>query len=454
MGWHLNSQRKMKLNFGLLFILTGLVSLILGLLFGIVGAVHFISTESVNSLFPFYKIRPLHVTFVLSWILLAACGGIYLYLPRIYKHNRFSHTLAKAHYYLFLLAGIGIVIAYLFGQFEGREYLEFPAVFLIPVFIGWLLFAINLYSSVSFKKDPMPVYIWMWLVGAIFMIITLAEANLWRLPHFGDNVIRDITVQWKANGALVGCWNMFVYGTATYLITQLSKDKSTATSTLTYFLFFLGFTNLLFNWGHHVYPLPGIKNIKIVSYVISMTELIILGKIIRDFRVKTQDLVASRFAITQILLLLSEKWIFMNLSLALLMSIPAINIYTHGTHITVAHAMGTTIGINTVILLASVFYIFDALLFEYTPNCFKNIKHGINAFHISLLVFWVSLISAGLIKGVLTHHSDMNFSAIMEMLIPFFIVFFIAGLALLIAFLIIALPVITVAIKHFRNQSV
>ena len=299
----------------------------------------------------------------------------------------------------------------------------------------------------------MPVYIWMWLVGAIFMIITLAEANLWRIPHFGDNLIRDITVQWKANGALVGCWNMFVYGTATYLITKLSKDKSTATKPLTYFLFFLGFTNLLFNWGHHVYPLPGIKNIKIVSYVISMTELIILGKMIRDFRVKTQETITTRFDITQKLLLLSEKWIFMNLSLALLMSIPAINIYTHGTHITVAHAMGTTIGINTVILLASVFYIFDAMIVKFKPNSFKSIKHGINAFHISLIVFWVSLITAGLIKGVLTHHSKMNFSAIMEMLVPFFIVFFLAGLMLLLAFLVIASPVIAVAMRHFSNQK-
>jgi nitric oxide reductase subunit B len=184
-----------------------------------------------------------------------------------------------------------------------------------------------------------------------------------------------------------------------------------------------------------------------------MTELIILGKMIRDFRVKTQDNISTRFAITQKLLLLSEKWIFMNLSLALLMSVPAINIYTHGTHITVAHAMGTTIGINTVILLASVFCIFDALLFKFKPNCFKSIQHGINAFHISLIVFWVSLISAGLIKGVLTHHSDMNFSAIMEMLVPFFIVFFIAGLALLFAFLVIATPVITVALRHFRGQK-
>jgi p-aminobenzoyl-glutamate transporter AbgT len=53
----------------------------------------------------------------------------------------------------------------------------------------------------------------------------------------------------------------------------------------------------------------------------------------------------------------------------------------------------------------------------------------------------------------LTHHSDMNFSAIMEMLVPFFIVFFIAGLALLFAFLVIATPVITVALRHFRGQK-
>src|SRR5690554_7380910 len=58
-------------------------------------------------------------------------------------------------------------------------------------------------------------------------------------------------------------------------------------------------------------------------------------------------------------MLLADFWIFLNIILALLISIPAINLFTHGTHITVAYSMGTTIGINTLILLSSVTFILE-----------------------------------------------------------------------------------------------
>lgn len=433
----------MKQNAGIWFIVTALLALLASLFFGTLGALHFISDQPVETGLPFYKIRPLHVTLVLSWILMAAIGGIYFYLPRIYRHNRIAHTLSSLHFLVFVTAGIGILIAYFFGRFEGREYFEFPAIFFYPVFLGWILFAIVVYSSVNFARKPMPVYIWMWLVGSVFMIFNLIEANLWHIPHFGHTIVRDITIQWKSNGALVGCWNMFVYGTATYLMTRIQGDKSIATKPLAYAMFFLGFTNLLFNWGHHVYPLPGITNIKVISYAISMTELIILGKMIRDWRIKKPTRPYTKFKVSVLFLELSEKWIFLNLSLAILMSIPAVNVYTHGTHITVAHAMGTTIGINSVILLASVFYIFEGPLNRIRSSPVKAIR----IFHIALLVFWVSLITAGIIKGILLQHSNMPFNEIMKLLVPFFVVFSLSGFTLFGAMIWIVRPVLKVAFK-------
>lgn len=61
-------------------------------------------------------------------------------------------------------------------------------------------------------------------------------------------------------------------------------------------------------------------------------------------------------------LMAADYWVIINLAMGILMSIPAINLYTHGTHITVAHAMGTTIGINVMIILASAFYFFKPSL--------------------------------------------------------------------------------------------
>lgn len=434
----------MRQNVGIWFIVTGILALLAGLLMGSLGALHFMTDSAVNTGLPFYKLRPLHVTLVLSWVLLTAIGGVYYYLPRIYRHNRFAHRLSLTHYVIFVMAGFGILFSFLFGKFEGREYFEFPAYFFYPVFAGWLIFLVVIFSSVNFSRRPMPVYIWMWLIGSVFMIFNLIEANLWHIPHFGHTIVRDITIQWKSNGALVGSWNMLVYGTATYLMTRIHGDKSIATKPLAYAMFFLGFTNLLFNWGHHVYPLPGITNIKIISYAISMTELIILGKIIRDWRLQKPERSSNKFKISVQLLELSEFWVFLNLSLAIVMSIPAINVYTHGTHITVAHSMGTTIGINSIILLASVFYIFERPMNKISADP----SGAIRIFHAMLLVFWGSLIVAGLIKGILTQHSALTFQEIMHLLTPFLVVFTIAGIVLFLAMIWVVKPILQVAYQN------
>ena len=79
------------------------------------------------------------------------------------------------------------------------------------------------------------------------------------------------------------------------------------------------------------------------------------------------------------------------------MSIPAVNRFTHGTHITVAHAMGTTIGINTMILLGTIGYCIDVdKLNEKKKKLFNK---AFNLIQSSFAIFWLSLIVAGCIKG-------------------------------------------------------
>ncbi len=180
----------MKFRPEILFIVTGLIALIAGLFFGVLGAFQFVWAYSfLKDILPFYKVRPLHVTLVISWILMTAVGGVYYYLPKINRLKPFSNLTPYIHYFLFFLTGLGIIVSFLIGNFSGREYFEFPSVFFYPIFAGWLLFAVHVFRSVTWRKSPMPVYLWMWMVGSVFMIYSLMEANLWRFPSFNQNII-------------------------------------------------------------------------------------------------------------------------------------------------------------------------------------------------------------------------------------------------------------------------
>jgi nitric oxide reductase subunit B len=113
----------------------------------------------------------------------------------------------------------------------------------------------------------------------------------------------------------------------------------------------------------------------------------------------------------------------------LAISIPGINFFTHGTHITVAHAMGSTIGINTTILLASLFFINQETLNT------KLLTKLFWIFHFSLLVFWLALIVAGAKKGLAQVFTNFTFQEIKFLIKPYFVLFALSGAGIVISLL-------------------
>ncbi|HQV38099.1 MAG: cbb3-type cytochrome c oxidase subunit I [Flavobacteriales bacterium] len=404
------------------FVIAGLLSLWCGALFGVIGSWQHVVPNVVDAI-PFVKSRPLHVSLVIAWIFLTAVGGVYHYLPRIVGAPLHSTRLAWLHLAVFIGTGIAVIASYFMGRFGGREYWEFPPVLGIPIALSWGLLIYNFFRTANKHKGPWPAYLWMWATGIVFFLITYAEANLYLFPHFTGNMVREITVQWKAYGALTGSWNMLVYGTAMVVMERSTGNMAIARSKTAYLLFGLGFTNLLFGWAHHIYPVPSALWIRMLAYAISMTEWIILARMIHQWRTTVEDGKRGSSTLFGRFLFAGEVWVFLNLGVALLISIPAINLFAHGTHIVVAHAMGSTIGINTTILFASVFFIAGR-----APS--GSMRAGFWIFNGSLLAFWICLIGAGLVKGWFTVMSDLPFQTITEKIWPYIAGFAVSGIGL------------------------
>lgn len=418
-------------KYPLYFIYIGLISLLFGLLCGLLAGFQYITPSFIKEVLPFNVLRPLHTLFVVSWILLSAIGGIYYYIkPK-------NQNLVRIHFWLFIITGIGIIVSYLTKNFAGKEYLEFPSYFYFPIVVGWILFGINYYKTMLPSFKNWPVYYWMWATGIVFMIYHFTEAHLWLLPYFRDHFIQNISLQWKSGGSYVGSWNMLVYGTSLFVMSKISNDDSYTKSKKAFFFYFLGLTNLMFGWAHHVYIIPTAPWIRYLAYAISMTEWIILFSIIYDWKKNLSKEKQTKFLLAYRLMILADFWVFLNIILALLISIPSINLFTHGTHITVAHSMGTTIGINTLILLSSIAFIIESenkfiLLFE------KRIAKGIKIFNFSFLLFWTSLLIMGIKKGYWTFFSkNESFSQLQDALHWIYILFVIFGLGIIVGLSII-----------------
>jgi len=418
-------------KYPLYFIYIGLISLLFGLLCGLLAGFQYITPSFIKEILPFNALRPLHTLFAVSWILLSSIGGIYYYIkPK-------NQNLTRTHFWLFIITGIGIIVSYLTKNFAGKEYLEFPSYFYFPIVLGWILFGVNFYKTMLPSFKIWPVYYWMWATGIVFMIYHFTEAHLWLLPYFRDNFVQNISLQWKSGGSYVGSWNMLVYGTSLLVMSKISNDDSYAKSKKAFFFYFLGLTNLMFGWAHHIYIIPTAPWIRYLAYTISMTEWIIVFSIIYDWKKSLSKEKKIKFSLAYKLMLMADFWVFLNIILALLISIPSINLFTHGTHITVAHSMGTTIGINTLILLSSIAFIIETKN-KFTVVSEKRIAFGIKIFNVSFLLFWVSLLIMGIKKGYWLFFSEsMSFSKFQDSLHWMYALFTLFGIGILIGLYII-----------------
>ena len=210
----------------------------------------------------------------------------------------------------------------------------------------------------------------------------------------------------------------------------------------------------MFGWAHHTYILPTAPWIRYFAYFISMTEWIIFFNIIYTWskklkqETKLENLFAYRF------LIVSEVWVFLNLFLALLMSIPVINYYTHGTHITGAHSMGTTIGIDTAILLASVCFIISRLKNDVGTLRSIVFKYGFYIFNVSLILFWGTLIFLGIYKAqMMVDPSAISFSEVHTALGSLYVVLIGSGIVLFIGLIMLIIPMVIKLLPHCLMSS-
>lgn len=278
----------------------------------------------------------------------------------------------------------------------------------------------------------------MWFTGVVFFLFTYLESNAWLLPSVRNHLVKDMMIQWKSYGSMVGSWNMLIYGSSIYLMDKISGDKKYSFSSIAFWIYFLGLFNLMFNWGHHIYTLPTMPYVKHIAYGVSMTELLLFGRIIYLWKSslsvakKNFNIVAYRF------LLAADVWVFLTLGLAIVMSIPALNIYMHGTHVVVGHTMGATIGINSMLLLS-----FVVNIFGYNASDKKILKQGYWIANISLFIFVLSLVIAGFSKAYWQfNHPDIAYGAIINELRPWFYVFFISGVVLATGLTMIIIPLL------------
>ena len=394
----------------LLFIRGGLIAIGVSIVGGILGALY-----SVPSLAPAFQsmgldlrqLRPVHTTFASAWIFLGGIAVVHRWLQDYGGTPTWGDRVRmRVQIISWAIAGIGILITLTLGVGSGREYVGFHPVFSVLIMIGWICYAWNFFRIAGPNFFERPLYLTMWGVGMLFFMFTFVEQHLYLLPGIFSDPLQDLQVQWKATGTLVGSFNLFVYGSIIYIGERISRDPAYGHSKVAYGLFSIGLLNSFTNFAHHSYHLPQDHLVKWISFVVSMMEILILCRASYDLwkLVRTTD--QSEFCAARGSFAASKYWSVFILLSAVLISIPPLNAIIHGTYAVTGHAMGATIGIDTMVLLGAVIWILGEHLGAregagasevlHTP-AMRRIVLGLNL-SVAALVGWLHV--SGTINGI------------------------------------------------------
>ncbi len=353
------------------------------------------------------QLRPLHTTFASAWIYLGCVAGMYAFLAHAFgAPSRRDRLRFRIHMVCWGVAGAGALITLLFGWGSGREYLGFHPAFSVLIIVGWLCFLWTFLRRVLPGFWSRPVYVYMWTTGALYFVYTFVEGHAYLLPSVAGHPVADLQIQWKSCGSLVASFNQMVYGTLLFVGERMTNDRRAGQSRAAFTLFGIGLLNSFTNSAHHTYHLPQDALIKWIAFVVSMLELIILWSLLADIvrKVGTRRPHYRQFSASTHLFALSKHWNAFLLPVALLISIPPLNALIHGTHVVMAHAMGSELAIDSYILLGAFAWLF-ARSFpkrEAVRDVINGprVRHYIGWLNRTLMVLIASLLIRGLGVGV------------------------------------------------------
>ncbi len=347
-------------------------------------------------------LRPIHESFAFAWVFLGGVAVAHAWLISIggpfdsAERKRFGIMIG-----LWVTAGVGILVTLLAGRFTGREYSGYNPIFSAMIFAGWLLFAWNFFGRVGFSLRGQPVYVWMWTAAIPLFAITFLEAHAYTFDWVSRQPIRDIAIQWKANGVMVGSFNLLAYGSMMWVGGKMRGDDRYSRSATAFLLFAVGVVNTFTNYGHHTFHLPQTPWVHWVSFLISMAEVLLLARVVIDLWGWRRDPIPSDLAVPDRFARSATLWTTLMLMMAIGMSIPPLNSLIHGTTVVTAHAMGTMIGIDSMILWASLSWLIRQLTGpeEGVVNS-RWMRRAVTVLDLALAGFLIVFIIRGVASGL------------------------------------------------------
>ncbi|XGV94767.1 MAG: cbb3-type cytochrome c oxidase subunit I [Leptolyngbya sp. BL-A-14] len=389
-----------------LWLFSGVFWMLIGMSLGMIEAIKMIYPNFLGGVYElsFGRLRPAHVNTVLfGWMTMASVGASLAIIPRLTKRHLYWGELAVvAGWGYNLITALGIVTLAL-GLTKGKEYQEW----ILPLNTG-VLICINLVAACLFitlierKYEKLYVSVWYFLMAYLALDLVYFMGNL---PIYAG--AQDAAINWFYGHNVIGMWlSACSIGTLYYVVPK-TLQKKLFSHALSLWSFWLFAAFYVWNGGHHlVYgPVPMVIPMLGIIFALGMTLPVggtfinMIGTIWGRFQDVRSNL-TLRFAV------LALACYFLASYEGSMEAVEAVNVNSHFTDFSIAHAHIGFLGFTSSALMAFTYHFVEQMLKRKPLPVLTSLHFWL--FLIGFGLYIVPIQMAGIVEAIRWSTLDSN----------------------------------------------
>ena len=316
------------------FFALSMVLLVLQIVYGFVMAFAHLGYDGLHEIIPFNAATASHKNLLVVWILSGFMGSAYYIIPDEAEQELISVPLVRLQFWSLAIVGVVAVVGFHVGWWEGRKFLEIPRPLDYLVVANVLLFLYILLMTL-YKGKKRTTTSLVLSMGLFFAALLYLPGMVWFDNQTTDSFFR----WWVVHLWVEGVWELIMGGILAYLLIKLTGVDREVIEKWLYVIVGLTFISGVLGTGHHYYYIGAPRYWLMIGGIFSALEpLAFLGMALFAVAMyrKGEKRHPNKMALTWTLGTAIVSFVGAGL-LGVAHTLPAVNMWTHGTFVTAMH---------------------------------------------------------------------------------------------------------------------
>lgn len=313
---------------------------------GLLSALYYVEPSLLYNVFDFQMAKILHINGLVIWLLMGFMGGVYWFLPKELGREIAGIALAEVLFWVFCAAFAVVAAVFIFVQYghanqfsmwfinQGRKYVEAPRWAAIGIVVIVLTFVYNV-TMTAWRARKMTGILWVLILDLVPLTVLYLDA----FPQM-SNMSQDLYWWWWLVHMWVeATWEVLIGCLMAWSLMELMGTSRRIVEAWLYIEVMLVLGTGILGLGHHYFWIGTPQYwLGIGGFFSALEPLPLLGMVVHAVydagahHMKTTNRPAFYWVLAEAFgnFIGAGIWGFM-------MTLPQINLYSHGTQWTVSH---------------------------------------------------------------------------------------------------------------------